>query len=236
MTVTVWVSRMVMVMGIPVVGVRVNGRGSISNDAAASSRFHGRIRSVGRGHHDALSDDGVFATDVLQEFRLNPRECRRVLTVLDDGLGCDRASAGVGVRVRHAVDELREWVELFAAITALIAVIVRTNVAVHAELEAKDSVSKARGDIEGSSDGRGMAWHLSDLQDIVETVSIGELADAVGGLEELGRDVRNLRRRVLLVRGPPTLRLVRVPGLHRVVRMTVRAVAIAVSVARRSCR
>lgn len=79
-----------------------------------------------------------------------------------------------------------------------------------------------------------MAWHLSDLHDIVVTCICRELADAVGGLVELCRDVLDLRRRVLLVRGPPTLRLLRVPGCVRVVRMLVRvtiAMAVTVTVA-----
>ena len=49
---------------------------------------------------------------------------------------------------------------------------------------------------------------------------------------ELYRDVLDLGRRVLLVRGPPTLRLLRVPGCVRVVRMLVRVtIAMAVTVA-----
>ena len=66
-----------------------------------------------------------------------------------------------------------------------------------------------------------MAWHLSDLEDVVVGSIRVELADAVGGLVELGGRVGDLRWRVLLVRAPPALGLLHVPWLVWVVSMLV---------------
>ena len=71
-----------------------------------------------------------------------------------------------------------------------------------------------------------MAGHLSDLDDVVVDTSIRELADAVGGLVELGGDVLNLRWRVLLVHAPPAVWLLRGIWLVRVVSMLVWVVVV----------
>ena len=72
-----------------------------------------------------------------------------------------------------------------------------------------------------SHDGGGVSWHLSDPQDkVIASVSrLVELADAVGGLVKLSRDVLDLGRRVLLVGRIPALGLSRLVGLVRVMRM-----------------
>lgn len=66
-----------------------------------------------------------------------------------------------------------------------------------------------------------MSWHLSDLNDPVSASASRavELADAVGGLVQLGWDVLDLGWRELLVGRVPALRLLHLVGLVWVMRM-----------------
>ena len=132
------------------------------------------------------------------------------------------------VWVFHAVDDLSKWVELVATITACITVGVIANVTVLTEREGEvcSSVTRCRHRGERSHDGCGVAGHLSDLDDVAVDTSIRELADAVGGLVELGGDVLNLRWRVLLVHAPPAVWLLRGIWLVRVVTMLVWVVVV----------
>ena len=69
-----------------------------------------------------------------------------------------------------------------------------------------------------------MAWHLAKLQLEPRAVkSIGECADTVGRLVELGGDVLNFRWLVLLGSRPPTLGLRLIVGLEWVVRVAMRS-------------
>lgn len=75
-----------------------------------------------------------------------------------------------------------------------------------------------------------MSWHLSNLNDPVSASAsraVFELADAVGGLVELGWDVLDLGWRELLVGRVPALRLLHVIGLVWVMRMLMLVTAVA---------
>ena len=218
--------RVVVLMGVCAVcvGVSVHGSRGFSNDAASNSVNHGRVRGVRSCNNDALADDAILAGEVLHEFCLSPgqRSCGNICGV-GEFLVIDRASCGISVWVVHAVNDLSKWVEHVATIAADISVGVVTNVTelTDREGEVASSVTRGRRRGEGSHDGCGVAWHLSDLEDVVVGSIRVELADAVGGLVELGGRVGDLRWRVLLVRAPPALWLLHVPWLVWVVSMLV---------------
>ena len=216
--------RVVVLMGVCAVCVvvDVHGRRSLSNDAACSLN---NIRSVigGRScYDDALADDAILAGEVLHEFCLSPGNRSCGINGVGEGLVFNRASRGILVWVFHSVNDLSKWVELVANITADISIGVVANVTVLMEREGEvcSSVTRCRHGGEGSHDGCGVAWHLSDLDDVVVRLRV-ELADAVSGLVELGGNVGDLRWRVLLVRAPPSFWLLHGPWLVWVVRMLV---------------
>ena len=217
--------RVVVLMSVCAVCVVVgeNGSRGLSNDAASNSGNHGRVRGVRSCNNDALADDAILAGEVLHEFRLSPGQRSCGICGVGECLVIDRASRGISVWVVHAVNDLSKWVEHVATIGADISVSVVANVTVLTEREGEvaSSVTRCRHWGEGSHDGCGVAWHLSDLEDVVVHSVRVELADAVGGLVELGGNVCDLRWRVLLVRAPPALWLLHVPWLVWVVSMLV---------------
>ena len=209
--------RVVVLMSVCAVCVVVGEHGSrgLSNDAASNSVNHGRVRGVRSCNNDALADDAILAREVLHEFRLSPGQgSRGNICGVGEFLVIDRASRGISVWVVHAVNDLSKWVEHVATIGADISVSVVANVTVLTEREGEvaSSVTRGRHRGEGSHDGCGVAWHLSNLDDVVvDSILRVEFADAVGGLVELGGNVRDLRWRVLLVRAPPALWFLHVP-------------------------
>ena len=77
-----------------------------------------------------------------------------------------------------------------------------------------------------------MTWHLTDIQDKVTACDARELADAVGGLVQLGWDVLDLGWRVLLVSRVPALGLLHDLGLVWVMAMLRLMVLVAVNLVR----
>ena len=72
-----------------------------------------------------------------------------------------------------------------------------------------------------------MAWHLAEPHNELHVArkTAGECANTVGGLVEFGGDVLLLWWRVLLGGRPPTLGLLGIMGLERVVRVVMRSMS-----------
>ena len=182
------------------------GRNVISNDAASNVRVGCTLR---QSVLDRFADDGVLATQILQELTLVPAKgAITILVGVNNGHVVDYSSRGIGEWIDDLVppDELGKRVEdstHIRARTVKSTVAIRVvDIAVFVELKLEDSSIRGGKSSPGRSlDDNRVAWHLAELQLKV----VAKVADSIGRLVESRGLVREFGRGVLLGCRPPTI-------------------------------